>query len=151
MRRSAASTSLACIDTAMLIRLTRNPTPVRAATATVNASSNTPSSPERHSRARDRSAKDNARMLNDSPGFHADGASTSSRQNRIMGHQDECRTRAAVQIEQELTRTPAGDGVQMSRGLVREQHRWLSDECPCECHPLLFTAGELSRIVPRTG
>jgi len=43
-------------DYAALMRLTRKPTPVRAATATVSASSRTPSSPERHSRASVRKA-----------------------------------------------------------------------------------------------
>ena len=44
------------------MRLTRNPTPVSEATAMVSASSSTPSSPERHSRASILTASDKARM-----------------------------------------------------------------------------------------
>ncbi len=61
-RISAASTSVAWMATPALIRLTRNPTPVRAATAIVRANSSTPSSPERHSRARVRRASPSTRM-----------------------------------------------------------------------------------------
>src|SRR5437016_10584923 len=150
-RMSAASTWLACRDTAVLMRLTRKPTPVRAATATVNASSRTPSSPERHSRASVRKASANARMtaLDNPSRFHRDYPATAGGELAVVRHQNERRVRIRVQVEQQLTHAPAGGGVEISRGLVRKQHRRISYERPRERDALLLTAGELPRVVTR--
>src|SRR5438445_263513 len=130
-RMSAASTSLACMETAALMRLTRKPTPVRAATATVNASSRTPSSPERHSRASVRKAsarttRENERhanppapgfwvslvfagpgrarmtVLDDPSRFHRDYAAAARGERAVVRHQNELRVRIRVQVEQQL-------------------------------------------------
>src|SRR5581483_2532671 len=130
---SAANTSLACIDTAVLIRLTRKPTPVRAATATVKASIRTPSSPERHSRASMRRLKDRAwetRMRgvsrawvaicsiassgmrsDDAARLHRDDPAAPRGQLAIVSHQYQCCEGIRVQLEQQLTNAPARSGV----------------------------------------
>src|SRR6185312_6764602 len=159
-RTSAARTSFACMATAAPMRLTRNPTPVRAATAIVSASSSTPSSPERHSRPSNLRASRSGRMeladlcqgsflREDSPGFHFDSSAAARGELPIVSHEDEGRVRVRVQLEQQLPDAPSGGRVEVSGRLVREQHRWLRDEGSCQRNALLFSAGKLARIVPR--
>src|ERR1700722_14511654 len=118
-RMSAASTSLAWDATAVPMRLTRKPTPVSAATATVNASSRTPSSPERHSRASVRRPKGRARsrlkppptapaapviaFVSDNPTtLHDHNAVALSRKRPIVGDQHQRGVGLLVELEKQL-------------------------------------------------
>jgi hypothetical protein len=65
-----------------------------------------------------------------------------------MGDEQQSRVQAAVELEHELADPLAGCGVQISGWLVGEQHSGSGHESAGECHPLLLTAGQLTRIVP---
>src|SRR5688572_24720586 len=147
-RRSAASTSLACMSTAVLMRFTRKPTPVSAATATVMASTSTPSSPERHSRASARIAMamalTAARSLQ-APRVHRKDAVATRRYGAVVRHHDESGVRLRVELEEQRDDALARVRVEIARGLVREQHRRPRDEGARDGHALLLAARELPR------
>ena len=64
-----------------------------------------------------------------------------------MRHDDQCRLRRAVQLEQQLDDALAGDRIEIAGRLVREQQRRPGHEGPGNGDALLFAARELPRVV----
>src|SRR6185312_905708 len=149
-RRSAASTSEACRSTAMPMRFTRNPTPVSAATAVVSASSKTPSSPERHSRTKLRSASAIKRMASSSDhpsGVHVQHAVAALGERTLMRDEYQGRALLDVEPEEQLHHPLSGSCIEIARRLIREQHRGMHHEGARNRHTLLLASGELTGIV----
>src|SRR3982750_393213 len=150
-RRSAASTSPAWLSTAMPMRSTRKPTPVSAATATVIASTSTPSSPDFHSRSKVRNAMASAFMgLLQGARVHLQHPIATACDRTVMRPQHQRGVRLCVEIEEQRDDALARVGVEIAGGFVREQHRRSRDECACDRHALLLAAGELAWVVTGT-
>ena len=64
-----------------------------------------------------------------------------------MRHDDERGSPLPIQIEEQVRDLHAGRSVEISRRLVGEQHHWLIRERSRDPHALLFTTGQLCRIV----
>ena len=64
-----------------------------------------------------------------------------------MSDQDQRGLRCGIELKEQIDDPLAGDRIQISRGLVGEQHRRITHRRPRHGHPLLFTARELPRIM----
>ncbi len=129
-RRSAPSTSLACMRIARSTRSIRKPTPVSAATATNSARNSTARSPERHSRASVRRPSEQRGAHSEEPaGGHGETALAARRQRGIVRHQHQRRAglrgsarTAGRQIEAPVvvSRLPVGSSANSTAGRVTE-------------------------------
>ena len=61
----------------------------------------------------------------------------------IMGHEDDGDAPLPVESLEEIDDLRAGAGVEVSGGLVRQDDPGIVEQCPCDGHPLLLTAGQL--------
>src|SRR6478736_5017956 len=109
----------------MPIRFTRKPTPVSAATATVIASTSTPSSPDFHSRSSVRSARTTAFMARRSfqqTGVHMQDPATSPCDGEVVSDQYQRGVRVSVEFKQQRNDAFAGVRIEIAGGLIGKQH-----------------------------
>jgi hypothetical protein len=64
-----------------------------------------------------------------------------------MSHEHQRRAGSRVELEQQIENSRTGFVVQVARGLIGEQERWSRHEGARNGYALLFSAGELLRIV----
>ena len=79
----------------------------------------------------------------------AQDAIAALRQRFVMGHEDQRRRGAAIQLEHQLHDVAARAAVEVTRGLVRKQDSRLRCKGPRNGHALLLSAGQLRRVVSK--
>ena len=89
-------------------------------------------------------------FLDDSAVTQMNDAVGKPAERRIVRHNHQCRSVAAVQLEQHLQNEISRCAVKVSRRLISEQERGTASEGSRERHSLLLSPGQLSRIVRRT-
>ena len=82
-------------------------------------------------------------------GVELERAAATPREPAIVRHQHERRAEVAIELEQQIRDPLAGVRIQITGGLVREQHGGLRDERARDRHALLLAARQLFRVVRR--
>jgi len=65
----------------------------------------------------------------------------------VMGDQDQCCTKLCVELEDQVNNMLTSRRIQVSCWFVCEQNLDRGSKCACNCYPLLFTTGELARVM----
>ena len=68
----------------------------------------------------------------------------------VMRHEHQRRARRCVEIEEQVDDALTGRCIQISRWLIRKQHRRSGNESTCDGDALLLSAGKLIRVVALT-